>query len=288
MWPLAALFSALSDGAAAPSEALENSLRAIADAGRSAWPNILLDDERLVSHLVRRTGGDEVALHSICAADIFLACACNEGDATALRSFERHYLSRVPEFLRTMRAASDFADDVRQVLSERLLVGSANAPPKIGDYSGRGSLAAWLRIATLRTALNLRAQRREEPEERGARVASILQARANPERDYLRQRYAGAFVDALRGALGTLRDEQRQVLRLHFAQGLTGEQIAQTMQVHRATVVRWIRRAREDVLREAMRRLQESTRISKEEHASLFSDLESQMDVTCSQLLGRE
>lgn len=93
-------------------------------------------------------------------------------------------------------------------------------------------------------------------------------------------------MEAIRGACGALRDEQRLILRLHFKQGLTGEQIADTLRVHRATVVRWIRRAREDVLRETMRRLRESVHIAEAEQAGVFRALESQIDVTCSQLLG--
>jgi RNA polymerase sigma-70 factor (ECF subfamily) len=285
---LAALFSASSQGAAAPSEGLEATLRAIAVGGRSAWPDVSLGDPPFVRHLAERTRGDAEALRSICAADLFLACACKEGDRAAIRSLDRMYLSRVPEYLRTMRPSPDFSDEVRQVLSEKLLVGPAGVPPKIAEYSGRGPLAAWLRIAAVRTALNLRQRRREEPEASGIPVARALASRANPEVDYVRRRYSDAFVEALRAAFGALSEEQRRVLRLHFARGFTGDEIAQILQVHRATVVRWIRRAREDVLREAMRRLRESVRVSDEEHASLLSVLESQIDLSCSQLLGSD
>jgi RNA polymerase sigma-70 factor (ECF subfamily) len=285
---LAALFSASSEGAAAPSEGLEATLRAMAVGGRSAWPGVSLDDAPFVRHLAERTQGDGEALRSICTADMFLACACKEGDRAAVRSLDRVYLSRVPEYLRTMRPSPDFSDEVRQVLSEKLLVGSAGAPPKIAEYSGRGPLAAWLRVAAVRTALNLRQRRTEEAEAAGIPVARALTAGASPELDYVRRRYAGAFVEALRAAFGALSEEHRRVLRLHFARGFTGDQIAQTLQVHRATVVRWIRRAREDVLREAMRRLRESARVSDEEHASLLRALESQLELSCSQLLGSD
>src|SRR5262249_36728140 len=150
-------------------------------------------------------------------ADLYLACACKEGHPAALVAFDRVHLARVPEYLARMHAAPDFCDDVRQILSEKLLVASRDAAPRIAEYSGRGSLAAWLRIAAVRTALNLRAQRREEPEESGYSFEHIFAAaRASTEVEYLRKRYAHEFTLALRAAFAALSPDQRLVLRLHL------------------------------------------------------------------------
>jgi RNA polymerase sigma-70 factor len=176
--PYAEAFSAHSNGKAAPSPELENELRTIAAAGRSAWPGVSLEGTFFAGDLAHRTRGDETALRSIRAGDVYLACACMHGDRAALRAFDREYLSRIPDYLRTMRSPPDFVDDVRQVLSERLLVGSAETSAKLGEYSGRGPLGAWIRVAALRTALNLLHERKEAPEERGAAVVERLEGRA--------------------------------------------------------------------------------------------------------------
>jgi RNA polymerase sigma-70 factor (ECF subfamily) len=141
-------------------------------------------------------------------------------------------------------------------------------------------------VSAVRTALNLRRQRREEPEEKGDPVAWVLADHANPELEYVRRRYASELTTALREAFGGLSPDQRLVLRLHAVKGMTGDQIASTLQIHRATVVRWIARAREEILREATRSLRERTGVSSSELDSLIDALRSQVDLRLSQLLG--
>lgn len=267
--------------------ALEDALQSMVDAGREAWPEIAIDGATFVRHVARRTPSDLDALRSVQAADLFLACGCATGDRSAMRCFERDYLSRVPHYLRSMRGTGDFCDEVRQIVAEKLLVGTATAPPKVAEYSGRGPLAGWLRITTVRTALNLRRARREEPVAAVDPVAGIFAVQLDPQRDYVRHRYADTIAEALRGAFQSLSADQRLVLRLHFVRGLTGDQISRALHIHRATVVRWIARAREDVLRETARRLRETAKLSETEQTSLLQDLQSQLDLSCSQLLGR-
>jgi RNA polymerase sigma-70 factor (ECF subfamily) len=59
----------------------------------------------------------------------------------------------------------DFADEVVQVLLERLLVSRPGEAPTIADYSGRGALGGWLRIVAVRTCYNLRCNRDAQPVE---------------------------------------------------------------------------------------------------------------------------
>jgi RNA polymerase sigma-70 factor, ECF subfamily len=283
---LAAAFAACSENSSAFDDtSLEDELRSVVEAGRSAWPDVALDETTFVRFLAERTGGDRSALRSLHIADSYVACACREGLEPAIRSFSRVYLSRVPEFLARMRPTGDFSEEVRQILSEKLLVPREGSPPKIGDYSGRGSLSAWLRVAAVRTAINLRQQPRHEPEESGASVAAILATRTSPELDYMRKRYGAELASALRKAFAALSPDQRLVLHLHFSRGLTGDQIAGTLQIHRATVVRWIRGAREDVLRETSKYLREHLKISASERDSLVGILKSHVEMSLSQLL---
>ena len=109
-------------------------------AARDAWPGIVVDEADFRQSLER--AGAPIA--SLCLADLYLARACCAGDARALATFDEKFLAQVPAILARHRAR-DAADEVRQLVRERLFV----APPKIASYTGRGSLAGWLRITVL-------------------------------------------------------------------------------------------------------------------------------------------
>jgi len=51
----------------------------------------------------------------------------------------------------------------------------------------------------------------------------------DPEMLLLKQRYAAEFTDAFKAVLVTLSSDERNVLRLHYLDGLTVEEVAQTL-----------------------------------------------------------
>ena len=71
------------------------------------------------------------------------------GEDLALAHFERLFLPAVDGYVGRLGLADAVVDDVRQELRIRLLVGE---DPRIGQYSGRGPLAAWVRMAAIRTS----------------------------------------------------------------------------------------------------------------------------------------
>src|SRR5947209_904462 len=78
-----------------------------------------------------------------------LVCATNRENGNRLQSAWVARVGREPSFV----------EEVRQTVREKLLVAAADAPPRIVEYTGRGALAAWLRIIAVRAALNLRRRR---------------------------------------------------------------------------------------------------------------------------------
>src|SRR5262249_26695993 len=107
-----------------------------------------------------------------------------------------------------------FVDEVQQALREKLFVGKDGSSPKIAEYDGRGTLASWVRVVALRTAVDLRRKSPEAPPEPEADQPEP--ATGDPETGYLQQRYRGAFDTAIRGAIAALGRDQRELLRLHF------------------------------------------------------------------------
>lgn len=282
---LAPIFASLTG--AAPSERLEARLVALWEEGRAAWPSVNLDAADFARDLAARAvaaGTGERALDGLHAADLYLACACARGVAGAAAAFERRFLSEVPGYLRRLRPAPALVDEVRAVLGERLFVGEGGAAPKIAGYSGAGPLSGWLRVAAVRTALNL-TRRKGDAIPAGEPVAAAI-ADGDPETELLRARYGAAMSEAVRAAFATLGARQRSVLRLRFADGLTDEKIAALFGVHQTTVSRWITAAREAVLVETHRRLREALRLDARELQSLAGILRSRIDLSLDGLLG--
>ncbi|QSQ11806.1 hypothetical protein [Myxococcus landrumensis] len=86
-------------------------------------------------------------------SDLYLACACAQGETRALQAFEQHVLRRVPA--RLGRLSPNIVEESVQWVRKRLLVGSAHAPPRIAGYGGRGPLLTWVAIIAARIAGDL-------------------------------------------------------------------------------------------------------------------------------------
>ena len=82
------------------------------------------------------------------------------------------------------------------------------------------------------------------------RLAAGLSAQGpGPELALLKSQYREAFQQSFRAALGTLTDQESTILRLHFVSGLSLDRLGEMYQVHRATIARWVARAREQLLK---------------------------------------
>ncbi len=254
-------------------------------AGQAAHPGIALDAERFARHVAQHRPAEEAGdawLSSLCAADLYLACACAEGVPAAATVLDRQYRAQVGAYLAGMRPTAAFVEDVAQAVLERLLVAEPGAPRRIAEYSGRGALGSWLRVVTVRLALDLRRRRTEELVAEAPEPSPADLAATDAELDLLKRRYAGELNAAFRLAVSALTGEQRRLLRAHFVEGATLEQLAGTSGVHRATVARWIAAARQEILAGARRQLGERLRVRPAELASLLGVMQSRLDLSLS------
>jgi RNA polymerase sigma-70 factor (ECF subfamily) len=222
---------------------------------------------------------DEDAPH---AADLSLARACAAGSSEALARFEREFMSHVPDFVARIPGAAALADEIQQTLREKLLVGRPDGPPRIREYSGRGALGGWLRVAAVRTAIDLVRQRGVSL---GDRLPDPAAIDPSPELLTLRARYQHAYEDALARALAGLDVKQKNLLRLHFVEGLTVDRIGVAFSVHRATAARWVAAARDALLAGAERLLGAELGLTTSEIHSLAGVLASQIHLSISRLL---
>jgi RNA polymerase sigma-70 factor (ECF subfamily) len=266
---------------------LELLLQDVVDRARADWPDLDVDEAGFAAHLAYTVGNGDVAtaLGELHAGDLWLAYGCSVGDPGALAAFDREVLSQVGLLLGRMQPTPQLIDEVRQQLRTKLLVALPGGRPRIAEYAGRGPLAAWVRVAATRAALDLLRSA-------GARAGAELEpddltpgSGDSPELDYIKDRYRPQFKIAFQEALRGLDSEQRNVLRLHVVEGLNIDEIGALFKVHRSTVARWIAAARQQVLTEARRRLRAELGLSAGEFDSLAGVVRSQLDLSVAKIL---
>jgi RNA polymerase sigma-70 factor (ECF subfamily) len=156
---------------------------------------------------------------------------------------------------------------------------------RLAEYAGRGPLAAWLCVAAVRTAVDIL----RSPAERATGGPDAIDAAeiggADPELAYLKDRYRHEVDEALRAGLRALSRQQRSILQLHIAEGLSLDEIGAMHRVGKSTAFRWLSDARHQLWAEARRHLQDRLGVSPGEFASLVNLVRSQLDLSLPGLL---
>src|SRR5262249_25833111 len=100
---------------------------------REAWPTMevpaLLFLRRVWNALPRTPVDPAKTLRKMHTTDVYLACACLQRIPEALQAFEIRCLALVPRFIARFDGSPAFADEVRQELARKLLVGNPPKPP---------------------------------------------------------------------------------------------------------------------------------------------------------------
>ncbi len=250
---------------------------------RAAWPAITCDDQEFTRRISQMSSEGSELRH---ASGLYLACACAAGDAAALRHFDEEIVPGIDVALRKVDTSPAFADEVKQLLRDRLLVATgAEVPARIASYAGRGPLVTWVRVAAVRIALTIKDKQRREVPSTQSEIAFLApdQAPLDPGIAYLKRRYAAEFEAAFRDACARLSPRERTLLRLNFGDGLNIEQIGAVYAVHRATVARWIARARVQLLEQTRAALERDLKLSPSEFDSMVELVRSQIDISISQ-----
>jgi RNA polymerase sigma-70 factor (ECF subfamily) len=257
-------------------ESPESSLPRFVETARAAWPELGVDTEAFARYAASRPLPPLTR-----AADLFIAYACAAGLPDAQRAIDPALRSAATETARRIDPAPAFADDVTQALREKLL---ASQPPKIGEYEGRAALGTWLRVIALRTAMNMRRRKGDQP---GARVAPTSNAPGGEDLElaYLRDRYRPHFAGAIEEALAALTPRERMLLKLTVSNGLGIEKIGSIYNVGKSTAARWLTAAREHLVEVTRERLRARLGTTDSEYASLAALVRSQLEVSVARLL---
>lgn len=211
--------------------------------GQSAWPGVGLLSERFAFHTTKLNVTSERLVGR--SSDLFLACACANGDPQALRYFESEILSQIDLYVARFSLPKHLVDEVRQRVRIKLLVGDS---PGIAGYRGHGSLGAWVRITAVRTAIDVVGA----VASRGWTDTDLLDLGISvgddPELAASKNLYRENFKAALDQGLRALNARDKTLLRLLVVDGLNIDAIGSIYRVHRATVARWFVAIRSRIL----------------------------------------
>jgi RNA polymerase sigma-70 factor (ECF subfamily) len=171
-----------------------------------------------------------------------------------------------------------FVQETSQLLYQKLMVASHGNAARILEYSGRGPMQGWVRVAATRMAIDLRRKERGcEPG--GEDLLEDLAPGRDPELDAIQARHAGDLEVAFRAAFESLNARERTVLRMYAIDGLDIGRIGAVYRVHRATVARWIARARDTLVNESHRLLADRLGATASEVDSLVRLVRSEIRV---------
>ncbi len=214
----------------------------------------LPDFAQLVARKFPRESTNDRDFTSIDAVGVYLAAAIITGAPAAFAAFERLYMTSLPAALGRLRLDRSELDETLQIVREKLLVATPERAPRIVELAGRGDLGALVRVAAMRTALNLRRTTRRRGEAGADDLIELLTDEIDPARAVVELDARGMLKRAIEDAVTRLDPHQRNLLRLHLLKQLGIDEIARLHQVHRATAARWLGRVR-DQLRQDTRRL---------------------------------
>jgi RNA polymerase sigma-70 factor (ECF subfamily) len=248
--------------------------------GRAAWPTIVLDRRCFAERLAAIDG-----VHYV--EDLYLAMACAASMPAALLQLERAYLADVPRFIARIDGSPLVAAEVQQVVREHVLVARPGKPPRIGEYSGRGSLRAWLRVIAIRQLHALRRRLRHEVPAEPARFLGLAAAAPDAERALADARERHEFERAFLAALWGLNDCDRRLLRLHIVEGYTIDDLALATGMHRGTVARRLVRIKRRLCDDTLSMVEARLGIDRLQARDALAAVRSLMDVSLRPLLSR-
>jgi RNA polymerase sigma-70 factor (ECF subfamily) len=267
------------------SPALEATLAALCARGRTAHPDVAIDELTFAGHLARCAApllDKGAAIH---AEDVYLACAALNSSMTAIQHLRRNHRQTIVGYLRVVEATSVAFEEIEQQVWSTLLVGQGDNRPRLSSYSGKGPLAGFVGIVAQRIAIDGHRRRAVERRAAAGMAAEVNAWSSDAELGFVKQRYREGFKVALQDALATLDNRERLILRMHVVDGLSFDRIAKVYGVSQSTVSRWVAAARDAVRANASHLLRERLALSESEFDSLAGLVLSQLDVSVSCLM---
>ena len=262
-----------------------DALLAARDAGRTAWPGLVVDDEVFGRFVGERVAADELApgAEPLALTDLYLACAAIAGVPGASETLVRACEPPVRAALTRVTPPAEQPEILQQVWAS-LLVAEEGAAPRLGQYRGRGSLVAFVRVAAVRAAISASRKRRPTTADE-LEVLQLADDSDDPELQYLKQVYREEFRRSFARAFEALPAPQQLLLRLDVVDQLTIDQAAAVYGRSRTTTGRHLLEARQALAAATLSDLQGRLALQPSEILSVARLVRSQIDLSVQRLL---
>jgi RNA polymerase sigma-70 factor (ECF subfamily) len=236
------------------------------------------------------------------ADDLCLIIACERGDENAWNDLVERFTATVRSAARSASSNEDAAEDLAQSIWAELYglrTRKDGAPAsKLAYYSGRGSLAGWLRavvgqlaIDTFRKQSRLVQTEEDTDLDRLARDASlgdgqaVLAANPTPE-ESMSNRFAQAGMEqALNKAVQELAAEDRLLVKLYYFDNLRLREAGAVLGVHEATASRRLTRIQTDLRKRVTKILIDECGWTAAETEKSFAEVAQHLDTDLEALL---
>lgn len=215
----------------------------------------------------------EEFVHDLRADDLCLIVACEKGDEKAWEDLVANFDSTVKSAARKISPNNEDAEDLASSIWAELYGlrtdADGNKKSKLAYYSGRGSLAGWLRAVVSQLAVDqfrktskfVQIEEDREFENLANEAANGDNRRGshteNPEELFSEGQTAADVSAALTAAIAELEAEDRLILKLYYFDDLKLKDIAATFGYHEATASRKLTRVQTEIRKGAERALRE-------------------------------
>lgn len=237
------------------------------------------------------------------ADDLCLIVACQRGDESAWTDLVERFTTTVRSAARSVSSNEDAAEDLAQSIWAELyglrVKDDGRRATKLAYYSGRGSLAGWLRavvaqlsVDTFRKQAKLVQTEEDADLDRLARDAHIGETPTfaaagvqNPEQS-LSNRFARENLQqALTQAIGELAAEDRLLVKLYYFDNLRLREAGVVLGVHEATASRRLTRIQTDLRKRVSQILVDERGWTKAEAERSFAEVAQHLETDLETLI---
>lgn len=239
------------------------------------------------------------------ADDLCLIIACERGDENAWNDLVERFTPTVRSAARSASSNEDAAEDLAQSIWAELygLRTKKDGMPasKLAYYSGRGSLAGWLRAVVAQLAVDMfrKQSRLVQTEEdadldRLARESNIgegqpvLAGIATPEESMSNRFAQSDMQQALNRAVHELAAEDRLLVKLYYFDNLRLREAGAVLGVHEATASRRLARIQTDLRKRVAKILIDERGWTQAETEKSFAEVAQHLDTDLEGLLTKE
>jgi len=273
----------------------------------SLVPRISAAVEKYLLRNEPNTSREEISkfIDEMQADDLCLIIACERGDESAWTDLVERFTPTVRSAARSASANEDAAEDLAQSIWAELygLRTRKDGMPasKLAYYSGRGSLAGWLRAVVAQLAVDtFRKQSRlvqtEEDTDldrlaRDAHVAEgqpMLAGMPNPEESMSNRFAQNDMQRALSKSVKELPAEDRLLVKLYYFDNLRLREAGAALGVHEATASRRLTRIQTDLRKRVTRILIDERGWTAAETEKSFAEVAQHLDTDLEALLSKE